>query len=72
MPIGVPLWVLRDSTERAQILATDLACFAGEPAELAAQLTALGAWPPRAPLALNPFEDGRSGARIAAAVARFL
>lgn len=70
--IGVPLRVLRDTTERAEILATGLACLARDPAELAAQLGAFGAWPPRRPLALNPFGDGRSGPRIATAVARFL
>ena len=70
--IGVPLRVLRDTTERAEIVATGLACLARDPAELAAQLTAFGAWPPRRPLAFNPFGDGRSGPRIAAAVARFL
>ena len=70
--IGVPLRVLRDTTERAEILDSGLACLARNPAELAAQLADFGAWPARRPLACNPFGDGRSGPRIAAAVARFL
>jgi len=70
--IGVPLRVLRDTTERPEILATDLARLARDPAELRAQLAAFDVWPARRPLAVNPFGDGHSGARIARAVVRFL
>ena len=70
--IGVPLRVLRDTTERPEILATELALLARDPAELRAQLAAFEPWPARRPLAVNPFGDGQSGARIARAVERFL
>jgi UDP-N-acetylglucosamine 2-epimerase (non-hydrolysing) len=70
--MGVPLLVLRDTTERPEILATGLAHLARDPAELAAQLAALGDWPARRPLLVNPFGDGHSGPRIVRAVARFL
>lgn len=73
--IGVPLLVLRDTTERPEILRTGLAQLARSPVELETLLAALGGpavWPPRRPLAVNPFGDGHSGERIAHAVARFL
>lgn len=70
--IGVPLLVLRDTTERPEILATGLARLARDPAELVAQLAAFADWPARRPLAVNPFGDGKSGPRIVRAVARFL
>lgn len=70
--IGAPLMVLRDTTERPEVLATALAVLVPDPAALAAQLAAFGAWPARRPLAVNPFGDGRSGPRIVRAVARLL
>ncbi len=70
--LGVPLLVLRDTTERPEIFATGLAKLAPEPAVLAEQLAALGEWPARRPLAVNPFGDGHSGPRIVRAVARLL
>lgn len=70
--IGVPLLVLRETTERPEILATGLARLARSPAELTTMLAAIQAWPARSPLATNPFGDGHSSARIADAVATFL
>lgn len=70
--IGVPLLVLRDTTERPEILATGLARLARSPAELTAMLAAIKTWPQRRPLAVNPFGDGHSSVRIANAVAAFL
>lgn len=70
--LGVPLLVLRDTTERPEIIATGLARLARNAKELASQLAAFNPWPARRPLAVNPFGDGRSGARIAQAVARLV
>ena len=70
--LGVPLRVLRDNTERAEILATGLAQLAPDPAALRAQLAAMDSWPAVQPLPFNPFGDGHSGPRIVRAVARLL
>ena len=70
--IGVPLLVLRDTTERPEILTTGLARLARSPAELTNMLAEIEAWPTLRPLAVNPFGDGHSGPRIAHAVAEFL
>ena len=70
--IGVPLLVLRDTTERPEILTTGLARLARSPAELTDMLAEIEAWPTLRPLAVNPFGDGHSGPRIAHAVAEFL
>lgn len=70
--IGVPLLVLRDCTERSEILATGLARLAPDPAALVAALAAIPPWPARRVLPANPFGDGRSGPRILRAVARLL
>ncbi len=70
--IGVPLLVLRDTTERPESINTGLARLARSPAELGTMLAQMNSWPTRRPLAGNPFGDGHSGARIAQAVAEFL
>jgi len=70
--IGVPLLVLRDCTERAEILATGLARLAPDPAALVAMLADRAPWPARRALTHNPFGDGQSGPRIVRAVARML
>lgn len=70
--IGVPLLVLRDCTERVEILATGLARLAPDPAALAAMLADGAPWPARRALPHNPFGDGQSGPRIVRAVARML
>ena len=70
--IGVPLLVLRDTTERPEIITTGLAQLARSPDELITMLAQLNNWPQRRPLAVNPFGDGHSGARIANAVVAFL
>ncbi|MCC6708935.1 MAG: UDP-N-acetylglucosamine 2-epimerase (non-hydrolyzing) [Gammaproteobacteria bacterium] len=70
--IGVPLLVLRDCTERREILASGLAQLVPDPPALVAWLAALEHWPTRQALAANPFGDGKSGPRIVRAVARLL
>lgn len=73
--IGTPLFILREKTERPEILTTGRARLAPTPAQLARLLSAIGEsgeWPGREALPHNPFGDGHSGARIAAAIAAFL
>lgn len=70
--IGVPLLVLRDCTERREILATGLAHLVPDPAALVAWLAALDHWPAHEVLPANPFGDGKSGPRIVRAVTRLL
>lgn len=73
--VGVPLIVLREKTERPEILATGLARLAPTAVQLADMLSAISVgrgWPAGAPLTHNPFGDGHSGERIANAIAAFL
>ncbi len=73
--LGTPLIILRENTERPEILATGIARLAADGAQLASLLTAISErheWPASAPLTHNPFGDGTGGARIAAAIAAFL
>jgi UDP-N-acetylglucosamine 2-epimerase (non-hydrolysing) len=73
--IGTPLIVLREKTERPEILATPLATLAPDGVQLERLLSAIGReseWPEKLPLPHNPFGDGRSGPRIAAAISDFL
>lgn len=73
--LGTPLIILRDNTERPEILATGRASLAADAVQLERALSAIsvsGTWPSRAALAENPFGDGRSAEHIAAAIRRFL
>jgi UDP-N-acetylglucosamine 2-epimerase (non-hydrolysing) len=72
--VGTPLIVLRNTSERPEILATGRARLAREPAELERMLSAIthDGWPENSPLPHNPFGDGYSGERIADLVTRFV
>lgn len=72
--LGVPLVVLREVTERPEVIAAGFARLAPDAAALASLLDAFArdGWPARQTAARNPFGDGDSGARIAAAVRAFL
>lgn len=73
--LGRPLVVMREVTERPEALASGTARLAPTPADLArvlADTAADDAWCRAAASASNPFGDGRSGARIAQAVARLV
>ncbi len=75
MCIDTPLIVLRANTERPECLRTGRARLATDGVQLGAMLTAIsstGKWPLVAPLAHNPFGDGRAGERIAQAIAAAL
>lgn len=72
--LGVPLLVLRESTERPEAIAAGCAKLAPTPEVLAGMLAATYAAGPqesRGP-ARNPFGDGFAARRIARALARFL
>lgn len=72
---GTPLCILREVTERPEVLQGGLARLVVDGAQLAAHLSAIarsGEWPVRVRLPHNPFGDGHSGPRIARAIADFL
>lgn len=69
--LGVPLLVLRESTERPEAVASGCAKLAGTPELLADLLEDAYASPPEARRGgENPFGDGRAGRRIVRALAR--
>jgi UDP-N-acetylglucosamine 2-epimerase (non-hydrolysing) len=74
--LGKALLVLRENTERPEAVHAGVArLVGGDPARLAAELDALArddAWIRGVGAIQNPFGDGRSGERIAAAVEAFL
>jgi UDP-N-acetylglucosamine 2-epimerase (non-hydrolysing) len=74
--LGKPVLVLRENTERPEVLACGVGRLVGRaPERLEALLEEAlrdGDWFARARAAANPFGDGASGARIAAALERFL
>jgi len=74
--LGRPLLVLRDNTERPEAVRDGVARLVGRsPERLDAMLEAALAdpgWAKRLRYAPNPFGDGKSGERIAQAIARFL
>jgi UDP-N-acetylglucosamine 2-epimerase (non-hydrolysing) len=74
--VGRPLLVIRDRTERPEVVEAGFARLIGESADaLAAALEDCHAdlgWFERAARGANPFGDGRAGAGIADALARFL
>ena len=71
--LGVPLLVLRESTERPEAIDAGVAKLAGTPELLADLLEEAYAAPPEARQAVaNPFGDGHAGRRIVRALARRL
>ena len=73
--VGKPLLILRSITERPEVLDTGLARLVRSPEQLAAELNDILApesWCNQIVLGANPFGDGQSGPRIAAAIAAFL
>ena len=73
--LGKPLIVLRESTERPEVVRAGVARLAESPARLESLLYAALAdrsWFDCAESASNPFGDGASGPRIAAAIRHFL
>lgn len=74
--LGKPLVILRDTTERPEVIDCGVARLAGhDPAGLDALLAAAyqdTEWVKQAGAAVNPFGDGRAGERIGSAVVRLL
>ena len=73
--LGTPLYVLRDKTERPEILDSGLAQLAPTPDvlnEYLSEILSTHAWPAGGALVQNPFGDGHSGKRIANAIAAYL
>lgn len=73
--VGVPLFILRENTERPEILASGRARLAVDGVQLAGLLSAISEgheWPAIAPLPHNPFGDGHAGEHIARAIAALL
>jgi len=74
--LGKPLLVLRDTTERPEVLEVGVGRLVGTgPGRLAAALAAAerdAAWPQHCAQASNPFGHGDAGPRIADALERFL
>ena len=74
--LGVPLLVLRQTTERPEALEAGVARLVGGGAvQLRAELEEAwkpGSWVGEVQRGANPFGDGRSGPRIAAAIEEFL
>ena len=73
--LGTPLIILREKTERPEVLDTPLAQLAPTPDALAALLSDIlntQEWPSGGTLAANPFGDGHSGERIADTISDYL
>ncbi len=73
--LGKPMLILRSVTERPELLETGLARLVRSPGQLATELDEVckpDSWCTRITPGPNPFGDGRSGPRIAAAIATFL
>lgn len=74
--LGKPLLVLRDGTERPEVLEAGIARLVGPTAERLAALLAEAneedSWARRVATIPNPFGDGKSGARIVEAIDRWL
>lgn len=71
--LGVPLLVLRESTERPEAIESGVAKLAPTPDALAGMLEAAYAAPAAAARAVrNPFGDGRAAGRIVRSLRRFL
>jgi UDP-N-acetylglucosamine 2-epimerase (non-hydrolysing) len=72
--LGCPLIILRENTERPEVLETGMARMARNPSELAAALDEASAgcpgWAPTQPVT-NPFGSGDSGRKIAEALHTF-
>ncbi len=73
--LGRPLLILREVTERPEVIDAGFARLASRPRELSLLLDAALApdsWCTRLSSSANPFGDGRSGPRIASAIMRLI
>jgi UDP-N-acetylglucosamine 2-epimerase (non-hydrolysing) len=73
--LGKPLLILRENTERQEVIGSGYARLARSPSELHAELHTAnqkGSWCTKLKTIKNPFGDGDSGARCAAAISAFL